>query len=228
MQESKLSTSYWRKIVFIDEFLKSLVFKNRLKILKVFSENYSLNDDTSFLDVGTTPSIEKYNNVILNNLKNLKKVTCISNQDCKNLEELHNNVVTFVGDAKDMKFQDNNFDVVHCSATLEHVGSFKNQIKVVSEINRITKRYAFISTPNRYYPIEFHTKIPLIHFFPKKFFRFVLSLFGEKFFSKEINLNLLSMGDLKLICKKLQIKNYKIIKHRFLFFTSNIILIIKK
>ena len=228
MRDSKLSISYWKKIIYIDEFLKLQVFNNRLKIFKIFSDNYSFSDDSSLLDVGTTPSIEKYNNVILKNLKSLKKITCISNQDCRNLEDLYNNIITFTGDAKDMKFQDNNFDVVHCSATLEHVGSFENQIKVVSEINRLAKHYAFISTPNRYYPIELHTKIPFVHFLPKKLFRFILSLFGEKFFSKEVNLNLLSIDDLKLICEKIKIKNYKIIRHKFLFFTSNLILIIKK
>ena len=67
MQDSKLSISYWKKIIYIDEFLKLQVFNNRLKIFKIFSDNYSFSDDTSLLDVGTTPSIEKYNNVILKN-----------------------------------------------------------------------------------------------------------------------------------------------------------------
>ena len=50
-----------------------------------------------------------------------------------------------------------------------------------------------------------------------------LKFIPEKFFSKEVNLNLLSIDDLKLICEKIKIKNYKIIRHKFIFFTSNLI-----
>ena len=91
-----------------------------------------------------------------------------------------------------------------------------------------TKKDIFITTPNRYFFLDFHTMIPFIHFLPKIVHRKILNLFGYSFFANEKNLNLLSKKDLKNHCEKLRIKNYKIISYKAFFFTSNLILIIKK
>ena len=66
-----------------------------------------------------------------------------------------------------VKNDDNNlFDIVHSSATIEHVGSLEDQLTFVSECFIIKKR-VYLTTPNRNYPIDFHTKLPLIHLLPK-------------------------------------------------------------
>jgi len=93
---------------------------------------------------------------------------------------------------------------------------------------RLGKKYIFITTPNRYYPIDFHTKIPIIHWLPKKIHRNILRFFGLGFYSLEKNLNLLDKISLIKICQKLDIKKFKIIRYKFLIFTSNLILVIKK
>ena len=61
-------------------------------------------------------------------------------------------------------------DIVISNATIEHVGSFKNQVKMCKNIINLSKKYFIIITPNRLHPFEFHTKIPLIHWFPKKLY----------------------------------------------------------
>ena len=68
---------------------------------------------------------------------------------------------------------------------------------MISNIIKLPKKYIVITTPNRLYPIEFHTKIPLIHWFPKNLHRFILEISGLNFLSKEENLNLLSKNELK-------------------------------
>ena len=53
---------------------------------------------------------------------------------------------------------------------------------MVKNIINLTKKIFFITTPNRFYPIEFHTKLPLIHWLPKRIHRFILSkLLNHKF-----------------------------------------------
>ena len=94
--------------------------------------------------------------------------------------------------------------------------------------NNISKESIFLQTPNRYYPIDFHTLLPFIHWFPKNFHRKLLNSIKFDFYAKEENLNLLSKNDLKKMCKELEIKNYKIIEHKLFFLTSNLILIIEK
>lgn len=58
------------------------------------------------------------------------------------------NAVSVIGDARDMKqFADKSFDVCFSNSTIEHVGSFDEQLKAASEIRRIAQGY-FIQTPN--------------------------------------------------------------------------------
>jgi 2-polyprenyl-3-methyl-5-hydroxy-6-metoxy-1,4-benzoquinol methylase len=127
-----------------------------------------------------------------------------------------------------MPLKDNTFDIVMSNATIEHIGNNNNQIKFVKETVRLCKKLVFISTPNRYFPIDFHTLLPFIHWLPKKMHRLLLKTLNLNFFAKESNLNLLSINNLKEICSVLKIQNYKIIRVRLFFFTTNLILIIKK
>jgi hypothetical protein len=93
---------------------------------------------------------------------------------------------------------------------------------------KISKESVFIQTPNRFYPIDFHTILPFIHWLPKKIHREILKFLKNDFYSSEENLNLLTIKDLKKICDILNIKKYKILKYKLLFLTSNLILVIYK
>ena len=62
-----------------------------------------------------------------------------------------------------LPFDDNQFDIVASNAVIEHVGSPDNQRAFVAEL-RLVARQVFISAPNRYFPVEHHTSIPLAHF----------------------------------------------------------------
>jgi hypothetical protein len=217
--------TYWKKILLLDWFLLKILKYNRLKIQKIFRKKIRFKN---LLDVGTTPVFDENNNIILHSFKNLGGITSLSNLDCAGLKK-HFKKVRFVqGDARRMKFKDNKFDVVYSNATIEHVGSKSNQINFIKECLRVSRRDVFITTPNKFYPIEFHTKLPLIHFFPPKIYRKILFFFGFSFFSKKKNLNLLSAQDLINICFFLKIKNYNIIRYKFLYITSNLLLHIKK
>ena len=216
---------YWKKILFLDFFFLNILKYNRQKIQCIFEKKIKFK---SLLDVGTTPVFDEYNNILLHSFKSRKNITSISNLDCSSLKKKFTKVKFIKGDARKMKFRNNSFDTVYSSATIEHVGSRSNQKKFVKECYRVSRKDIFITTPNKFYPIEFHTKLPLLHFLPSKIYRKILLHLGYSFFSKEKNLNLLSVQDLKNICFFLKIKNYNIIKHKFLFITSNLILHIKK
>jgi hypothetical protein len=222
---NEFKKTYWKKILFLDFFLLNILKYNRLKIQQIFEKNIKFKN---LLDVGTTPVFDEYNNILLHSFKNKKNITSLSNLDCSSLKKNFTKVKFIKGDARRMKFKDNKFDVVYSSATIEHVGSKLSQIKFIKECLRVSRRDVFITTPNRFYPIEFHTKLPLLHFFPPKIYRKILFFFGFSFFSKEKNLNLLSAQDLINICFFLKIKNYNIIRYKFLCITSNLLLHIKK
>ncbi len=62
-----------------------------------------------------------------------------------------------------LPFGDASFDIATSNAVLEHVGSFENQSLFIHELCRVARR-VFISVPNRFFPIEHHTAIPLAHY----------------------------------------------------------------
>tara|TARA_B100001123_G_C15225927_1_gene993142 strand:- start:331 stop:1011 length:681 start_codon:yes stop_codon:yes gene_type:complete len=220
--------NYWLRLPLIDKFLKRLILKNRIKIYRIFEENTNFDENTNIIDVGTTPILEEHENIIFHHYKWKKNITGFSNQDCSILKKVFKESNFILGDARDIKLKDNSFDISFCSATIEHIGSYLNQKKLISELIRISKNNIFITTPNRNFPMDFHTKLPLVHLLPKSIHRKILSFFGLKYFAEEKNLNLLNTNEIKQICSELNIKNYKILYNKFLFLKSNIILIIKK
>ena len=118
-------------------------------------------------------------------------------------------------------------DLVISNATIEHVGGELKQKKMIENIIKLTKKIFIITTPNRFYPIELHTKIPLIHWFPKSTYRKILKFLGLSFYANEENLNLLSANELKKMLDNQKI-TYEIKFIKLMFFKSNIIIIGKK
>src|SRR5215207_6216230 len=69
------------------------------------------------------------------------------------------------GDALELPFEDGSFDVVFSNAVIEHVGGKEAQRRFLAEALRVAPR-AFVTTPNRWFPIEVHTRLPLVHWLP--------------------------------------------------------------
>ena len=220
--------TYWKKIFLLDNFFISQLLINRRKMYQILLKNISIDDQTTILDVGTAPSIEEHENYLVHQYKWKKNLTCLSNQDCSILKSKYNDLKLVKDDGRKSSLEDSSFDIVYSNATIEHVGNSQNQMNFIQECVRLSKSKIFISMPNRYFPIDFHSKIPLIHMLPKNIHRRIIKFFGESFFGHEENLNLLGKKDLILFLEKLNIKKFKIIKHKLLFLTSNIILIIEK
>lgn len=84
------------------------------------------------------------------------------------------------GDACDLPFEDGSFDVVFSNAVIEHVGDSERQRRFVSEALRVGRR-AFITTPNRRFPIEVHTRLPLVHWLPDRVSHAVYRGLGKGF-----------------------------------------------
>ena len=79
--------TYWRKILFFDNFFIRLLYKNRIKIDKILNKNLLTKNITTILDIGTAPSIEKFENVFIQNNQQKKNITVLSNVDCSILKK---------------------------------------------------------------------------------------------------------------------------------------------
>lgn len=51
---------------------------------------------------------------------------------------------------------------------IEHVGSREAQKAFVAELARVAK-VVFLTAPNRWFPVEHHTGLPLAHYHPATF-----------------------------------------------------------
>ena len=210
-------------------FFEKILLKKREEILSTLKKYLDDRDIIDVLDVGTTEDDNnESSNYLIKNLGNYKEYKSISDQTIKSKFFSKTLKKSITEDLNKNEIDDFKSDLVISNATIEHVGSLENQIKMCSNIINLSKKYFIIVTPNRFHPLEFHTKIPFIHWLPKKIHRKILKLIGLKFFSEEQNLNLLSEYEFKLIMKKLNQENFDIQNINFLFFKSNLILIGKK
>ncbi len=210
-------------------FFEKILLKKRKEILIILKEFLNKKEINDILDVGTTDDEKnESSNYLVKNLGEDKYYKSISDQSITSnffSKSLKKSITENLTQDEIEKFKS---DLVISNATIEHVGSFENQIKMCNNIISLSKKYFIIMTPNRFHPFEFHTKIPIIHWLPKKFHRSILRLFGLKFFAEEKNLNLLSEFDLRLIMKKCNKTNYEIKYVNFFSIKSNFILIGKK
>lgn len=177
----------------------------RRRMYEVFLARCGLPDlESTILDVGAT-SDRTYSasNYVEAWYPHKDRITAAGIDDARFLEELYPGLRFVAADACDMPFEDCAFDVVHASAVIEHVGAFARQVRMIAECARVARRAFFITTPNRWFPIEFHTVLPLIHWLPKPIFRAAMRRTGRDFFAREENLNLLTAGELRSASEEL-------------------------
>lgn len=79
-------------------------------------------------------------------------------------------VQAVVGDARSLPFPDRAFDLVYSNAVIEHLGTAAAQYRMAAEIQRIGRTW-FVTTPNRWFPFEFHTRLPLVSWLPPALLR---------------------------------------------------------
>ncbi len=156
------------------------------------------------------------------------KVTACGLDDASFLEQLYPGMTYVRADGRNLPFGDNEFDFVHSSAVLEHVGSNAQQATFLSELYRVSRKGVFVTTPNRWFPIEFHTTLPLVHWLPKATFRTLIQRLGHDELAQEAHLNLLDASDIAIMCRSLGLNHARVGNVSLLGWPSNLILEIRK
>tara|TARA_B100000519_G_C14260974_1_gene447954 strand:- start:9144 stop:9884 length:741 start_codon:yes stop_codon:yes gene_type:complete len=201
----------------------------RKEMLNTFHTATNFTSEDTILDVGVTADQENSESNFFEKYYPFQNnITAVGTSSATYLEEEYPGLKFVLADGKNLPFPSDSFDYVFSNAVIEHVGSSSEQSKFIKELNRVAKKGVFITTPNRWFPVEFHVILPFVHWLPKPWFRFLMRLIKREPFHQEEYLNLLSFRDLKKMCTDLGIKNYSFYKQRVLGITSNINLYTRK
>jgi SAM-dependent methyltransferase len=109
-----------------------------------------------------------------------ERITALGLHDGRGFRTRHPDIRYIQGDACALPFADGEFDIVFSNAVIEHVGGRERQRQLVSEAIRVGRR-VFITTPNRRFPIEVHTRLPFVHWLPDRLSHRVYRAVGKEF-----------------------------------------------
>jgi hypothetical protein len=94
-----------------------------------------------------------------------KRIVAVSTQHLDVFREAFPKVTALRADGRALPFTDDQFDVGFSNAVVEHLPDLESQQAFVSELCRVSRR-VFVTTPNRWFPIDTHTLVPFAHWLP--------------------------------------------------------------
>ncbi len=152
--------------------------------------------DAAILDLGVSDEEGPETNMLEKQYPWRDKITCAGLGDGRRLLDSYPGV-SYVRIAQNecLPFPDKAFDIVWSNAVLEHVGGKESRAMFLGEIVRVS-RAIFLTVPNRWFPIEHHTGIPLLHW-SKFLFRAALKSTRLDHWSNPANLEFLSKHTLR-------------------------------
>jgi SAM-dependent methyltransferase len=151
----------------------AISLRSRKRKLRLLLDELQPTAETSVLDVGADELGfgEGDGCGTLNFLEEMypwpDRITALGLQDGVGFRSRYPHIPYVQGDACALPFADCEFDIVFSNAVIEHVGDRSRQRLFVSEALRVGRR-VFLTTPNRRFPIEVHTRLPLVHWLPDR------------------------------------------------------------
>lgn len=200
----------------IEKIAYSISAKSRAKKFSQFLTLTSPQPDETIVDVGVnTTEYSATDNYLEKFYPHAAKITAVGMGDMSAFQKRYPLVTAVSGDGRTLPFADNTFTISYSNAVIEHVGTTADQRRFLSELVRVSRR-GYLTTPNRHFPIELHTRIPLLHLFlSKKNFDTVVIKIGKSWAAGDY-MTLLSEHDLRTLFKEIGLTNYTLIKNRFL------------
>jgi SAM-dependent methyltransferase len=149
----------------------TISLRSRERKLRLFLEELRPTAETTVLDVGADELGfgEGDGCATMNFFEELypwpERITALGLHDGAGFRARYPHIPYVQGDACALPFEDGAFDIVFSNAVIEHVGGRERQRQLVFEAIRVGRR-VFITTPNRRFPVEVHTRLPFVHWLP--------------------------------------------------------------
>jgi hypothetical protein len=203
--------------------------RQRKKMFDLFLTATGIQLQDTVLDLGVTSDRTYVHSNYLEHWYPYKnRITASGLDDARFLEEMYPGLRFVLADGQNLPFSDQEFDYVHSSAVLEHVGDRERQASFLREAWRVARKGLFFTTPNRWFPIEFHTLMPFVHWLPAVAFRKLCSVRGLDFFASEDNLNLLSASQLRRLAVEAGMLGFTVTNVALAGWPSNLLLFAKR
>jgi SAM-dependent methyltransferase len=144
-----------------------------------------------------------------------ENITAVSHESLDHFSARYPRIKALIADGCKLPFPDNHFDISYSNAVIEHVGKRNAQLQFLREVYRVARR-GYLTTPNRYFPVEVHSRIPLLHILLRKsWFDRLLRFIGKGWAAGDY-MYLLSYAELEGLLREAAVANYKIIGNRFM------------
>ncbi len=143
--------------------------RSRRRKLELFRELLRPGPDTTVVDVGVTDApfgAGSTDNFFEALYPWPERITAVGNTELERFRAAFPGVSAVVADGRSLPFDDGAFDIGFSNAVVEHVaGGRDGQRQFIHELCRVSKR-VFVTTPNRFFPLEVHTLLPFAHWLP--------------------------------------------------------------
>ena len=159
--------------------------RNRERKFRLFMEHVRPTEQTTIVDVGVAdaPFGEAGGHAATYNFLEAmypwrERITAVSIDDLPHFAEAFPEIRRVQADGRRLPFADGEFDVGFSNAVVEHLGDRPSQEQLVGELCRVSRR-VFVTTPNRWFPVDVHTLLPLVHWLPARARERALGLTGR-------------------------------------------------
>jgi len=143
---------------------------SRERKLRLFLEAFKPGPETTVVDVGVTNAPfgpGSPDNFFEARYPWPARITAVGPTELDRFEAAFPEVRAVRADGRTLPFADAAFDLAFSNAVIEHVaGGREGQRRFVAELCRVA-RGVFVTTPNRWFPLDPHTLLPLAHWLPE-------------------------------------------------------------
>lgn len=161
----------------ISSLFQRLSRRSRELKMRLLNEHLPIGPTDRVLDIGG--ELDGRAQQLLERLPDKSRLVAVNilHNHLARIRSAYSEVVSVQASATDLPFADGAFDFVYSNAVLEHVGDLQAQARMAAEVRRVGKRW-FLTTPNRWYPFEFHVRMPLVSWLPAKWMHKVAYQWG--------------------------------------------------
>jgi hypothetical protein len=144
--------------------------RSRERKLRQFLDLFAPGPETTVVDVGVTDApfgAGSTDNFFEAMYPWPERITAVGHTELDRFAAAFPSVRAVRADGRELPFADGEFDLGFSNAVVEHVaGGREGQRRFVHELCRVARR-VYVTTPNRWFPLEVHTLRPFVHWLPE-------------------------------------------------------------